>query len=32
MEKEMLRSEQKIENTWDLSKIYASISDYEKRL
>lgn len=30
MEKEMLRSEQKIENTWDLSKIYASISDYEK--
>ena len=26
----MLRSEQKIENTWDLSKIYASISDYEK--
>lgn len=30
MEKEILRSEQKIENTWDLSKIYASISDYEK--
>ena len=30
MEKEMLRSEQKIENTWDLSKIYASISDYKK--
>ena len=30
MEKEMLRSEQKIENTWNLSKIYASISDYEK--
>ena len=30
MEKEMLRSEQKIEDTWDLSKIYASISDYEK--
>lgn len=30
MEKEMLRSEQKIENTWDLSKIYVSISDYEK--
>ena len=30
MENEMLRSEQKIENTWDLSKIYASISDYEK--
>ena len=30
MEKEMLRSEQKIENAWDLSKIYASISDYEK--
>lgn len=30
MEKEMLRSEQKIENTWDLSKIYSSISDYEK--
>ena len=30
MEKEILRSEQKIENTWDLSKIYTSISDYEK--
>ena len=30
MEKEMLRSEQKIENTWNLSKIYTSISDYEK--
>lgn len=30
MEKEMLRSKQKIENTWDLSKIYTSISDYEK--
>ena len=26
----MLRSEQKIENTWNLSKIYTSISDYEK--
>lgn len=30
MEKELLRSEQKIENTWDLEKIYPSINDYQK--
>lgn len=30
MEKEILRSEQKIENTWDLEKIYKSINEYQK--
>ena len=30
MEKEILRNEQKIENTWDLEKIYPSINDYQK--
>ena len=30
MEKEILRSEQKLENTWDLEKIYPSINDYQK--
>jgi len=30
MGKELLRSEQKIENTWDLEKIYPSINDYQK--
>lgn len=30
MEKEILRSEQKKENTWDLEKIYPSINDYQQ--
>lgn len=30
MEKELLRSEQKKENTWDLEKIYSNIKDYQK--
>ena len=30
MEKEMLRSEQQKENTWDLEKIYPSLEDYQK--
>jgi len=30
MEKEMLRSEQQKENTWDLEKIYPNIEDYQK--
>lgn len=30
MKKEILRSEQKEENTWDLEKIYPSINDYQQ--
>ena len=30
MTKEILRSEQKQENTWDLSTIYSDLSAYEK--